>query len=199
MVQFIIPTETFVRLSHASQPYGSPDYKACQSVRLEYRDGGYYAVASNSRIIAVEYLGLTMEPNAAVNVALFDAETVKPDPAYGDNLRFDWFSEFSILTLNGGITIQAMPDNEPRFKEWWRVFPEAVPTKSRGAFYMDGELIAKLARSSPSGLLCFAAHVDRKNTAIVRDLHDPNWIGGFISDDIEHKAFPATLPDWMVK
>lgn len=198
MVSFIIPTETFVRLSHAAMPYGSAEFPACQSVRLEYKNGGYYAVASNGQIIAVEYMGVTTEPDCAVNVALdFDiimlGETF-PEQAF----TFEWWPEFNALTCVMGLTVHAAPDDVPRFKEWWRIFPASVPSKANGAFYMDGELIAKLARSSPSGLLCFAQYVDRRQTAIVRDLHDPNWIGGFISDDLDHKATPASLPDWMI-
>lgn len=194
-MRFVIPAETFLRMSNAATPYGADEYPACQSVRLEYLNGRYYAVATNSRIIAVEYLGPTTEANGAVNVANL------PQYEQWSNVEtwtFDWYPPpVNVLMFNDSASVLAAPDDVPRFRDWFNIFPENVPTKAKGAFFMETELIAKLGAASPSGQLCFAQYVDRKQLAIVRDMHDPNWIGGFISDTRDFKAEPATIPEWM--
>lgn len=196
-MQFIIPTETFVRLSSVAVPYGSKDYPACQSVRLEYWNGRYFAVATNALIIAVEYLGeAPAGVSSAVNVALIPQ--LSEFHTLG-NMTFDWYPEFNLLMINDVVTILAAPDDVKRFREWYNIFPAEVPSRAGSPLYMQGDLLAKLARSSPSGCLRFSKYIDAKQTAICRDLHDPNWIGGFISQTATDQpdAEPATIPEWL--
>lgn len=195
MPQFVIPSETFTRIANAAAKTGN---QSC--VRLEYINGKYYAVSSNSWVIAIEYLGETDQPDAAVNVAVNNGWQIMVNTfATETNFIFDWFPEFNILTspnLPGTATAVSDADVRPPFLRWFDIIP-TNSTKDKGFLYVEDEQIAALCAASPSGNLCFPSIVDSGRVMIVRDAIDPNWCGAFFASDKSKAAKPAVRPEWM--
>jgi hypothetical protein len=194
MTRFTIPADIFARMSNAANRADDPKRPHLACVRLEYKDGKYFAIASTSYVMAVEYLGETDQPDCAVNVPLVIADA-------DQTLIFEWYAEFKVLTCSvdeASATLTPLPDIEPLFTRWWSIFADTTQTKSKGFLYMEGDMMAALCAASPSGKLCFPAVVDSSRVVIVRDVYDPNWVGAFLANDKTKTAKPAVKPEWMI-
>lgn len=192
---FKLNADVLQRLFKISTPHGSTQFKDTQSVRLENKDGVAFAIATNSRIIAVENLGETTEPNGAVNLSNDPGIVAWVHSMADAELKFEWYPGMALMFDTHLLPV--VPDETRRWVEWSRIFPNELPTKPNGPLYLDGDIIALLASSAPSGQLLFPKFIDRGQTTVVRDLYDPNWLGGFISDTKLAKTEYATLPEWM--
>lgn len=193
-MKITIDADIFNRMSHAAASPNDPTRPHLACVRLEYRGGKAFAVASNSYILAVYYLGVTDQPDEFMNVSL--------DPIIMQNLQYKEWADFTIegwqvaeiMTCPLG-TFPLLPDKEPLFTEWWKLIPD--PAKfERGFIYLQDELFRKLAASSPSGHIVFPAVVDSLNYMYLRDIHDPNWLG-LLHARCDVKCEPATIPEWL--
>lgn len=197
-MQFILPAETFVRLSKAAARPTDDVRPWLACVRLEHRDGKSYAIASTSWVLAVEYLGDTSEPDGFVNVPLDDT-LMACLAMHHDDVVFEWFEAFGVLTCPtfGALALTAMEDREPMFTRWFEIFPSTLPKADKGFLFIQAEYFQRLTDSSPSGCLAFPAVVDSSRVVIVRDVHDDNWCGVFLAADKQKRASPATKPEWM--
>lgn len=193
MTKFTIQAETFIRLAKASVPFGSDYRPSLQSVRLEYRGGKFFALASTSFFLAVEYLGPTDQPNAAINV--------KTIPAL-----MAWLASANELVINDGWANVdgapywenvAGPDDEPKFRDWPSLFPKAETDD--GFLFVETDHMNLLGLSSPSGKLIFPKKISRTVPTIVRDADSPEWAGLFLAiDKLQNSPLPATYPEWLL-
>lgn len=158
-------------------------------VRLEYRGGKAFAIASDSFVMAIYYLGETTEPDEFMNVAL----PWLPDAEY-DTLDIEGWQIAGVCIIEGAMHT-TQPDKEPLFTNWWRLIPD--PAKfERGFIYLQDELFRKLAATSPSGHIVFPAIVDNTDYMYLRDVYDPNWLG-LIHARKKDGCEPATIPEWL--
>ncbi len=195
-MKFEIPSETFVRMANAAARPTDDLRPHLACVRLEYRDGKYFCVASTSWIIAVEYLGDTTEPNGFVNVPTHAGLLAIPP---GEIFEFDHWPDFGVLTCanHPWITLEAVPDTEPMFTRWPTIFPAVAKRVDNGFLFIQAEYFQRLADASPSGKLCFPEVIDSRDVVIVRDKDDPNWVGAFSPTDKLKQARAALRPEWL--
>lgn len=195
-MKITIDADIFNRMSHAAASPSDTLRPHLACVRLEYRGGRAYAVASNSFIMAIHYLGETDQPDEFMNVAL-DPSLMTLMPTL-DTLAFEGWQTINLITLPEFALIWgACPEKEPMFTEWWKLIPDPAKVE-RGFIFLEDELFHKLALSSPSGIITFPAVVDAKNYMYVRDAYDPNWLGLLHARDKDKQVNdPATIPDWI--
>lgn len=198
-MKFSIPSEIFVRMANAAARPTDDKHPELSVIRLEYRDGKYFCVASTSWVIAVEYMGPTKEPNGFVNVPIHAGlmENLRCEP--GLDVEFDHYPDFDVLTCPTYPTIPLQPVkiDIPMFNRWPDIFPVVLQRVDYGFLYIQSEYFQRLADASPSGKLCFPEVIDNRRVTIIRDKDDPNWIGGFLPTDTTEKAKPATRPEWL--
>jgi len=188
--KFEIPSKTFVRMAKCA---GDPNRPHLYCVRLEYRNGRFFCVTSNSWVMAVEYVADVDAPNTSVNVS------ISPEwlawYAQRENLVFEWWPLLA-LTIDGH-NVPFVGDLEPKFANWPALFPDTLPKVDKGFLYFHAEYFQTLADASPTGHLCFPEVIDNTKSVICRDSHDPNWIGLFVATDKSKTSKPATLPEWL--
>lgn len=188
LMKITIDADIFSRMSHAAGSPSDPVRPHLACVRLEYRGGYAYAVASNSFIMAIYYLGPTTEPDEFMNVSY-------TAPSGDDTLEIEGWQAASFGMINGH-SVTLLPEKEPLFTEWWKIVPDPARFE-RGFIYLQDELFHKLAMSSPSGHIVFPAVVDALNYMYVRDVHDPNWLGLLHARYSDKKLEAATIPEWI--
>ena len=60
------------------------------------------------------------------------------------------------------------------------------------------ERLAVLASTAPSGTIIFPEFIDVDTPVVVNDVHDPNWLGVFISKpEGNDTPDPVTIPSWV--
>jgi hypothetical protein len=202
-MKFSILCETFLRLSNCAG-VNDPE-PALNSVRLENSNGKVFAVASNRKIMAVEYLGETDEPDGAINIAVH--QDIIDACEYSENqqrfITVNSWQEFGVATMNIGVfSPYALPFTNPDtfepFRNWRGQFPTWLPKVDKGFVWFETEQLNKLGLSSPSGMIALPEVLDNTRRVIVRDIHDPNWCGVFIPYHPNNpNVKPATLPEWL--
>lgn len=211
-MNFSIPCETFARLANVVKwfpPNETRDWLRC--VYIEHRNNEAFAVASNAKIAAIEYLGETSGPDGSVKVTIDPAliTQCETEAAFKSVLQITTIPELNMASAKTSLGYNypgtaALFTTEPtHFDTWRKWFPEAMPTAPNGAMYMTAEYIAMLGKSSPSGRLVFPEFIDTRKPVVVRDIDDPNWTGLFLpiltknSDNSPVEYEPATIPDWV--
>ncbi len=213
---FKIPCETFLRLSHAATPIPGKDQPHCFCVRIEYVDGQAYAIATNSLIAAVQYLGsVPPEFNYAVSIvpdaALLAQCAIEKD--FDGELTIDVivneFMKFASVKTSFGYVQPGncayFPPDGMNYSPWqelgsWRkMAPLELPKKSKGFMFMETEQITLLGKASPSGRLVFPPFIDSSLPVVVNDAVDPEWFGLFLPREEKRPSnlSPAILPEWF--
>lgn len=210
-----------MRLANATIPVypNEHQYNWMRSILLEYRNGKSYAVATNSKILAAEYIDTTTEPNAVVNIVITDALLTQCaiEQQWSGELIIDvtdtaYFKYASLTTLFG----YRYPDNAALFPpdvinsddtkrwfefrdNWRRLVPDETPTASKGFMFQDTELLTLLGKSAPSGCLVYPKHIDVDKPLMVRDAVDPSWLGLFVSYSSKYSKglIAAKRPEWL--
>tara|TARA_R110000851_G_scaffold250706_1_gene403207 strand:+ start:692 stop:1276 length:585 start_codon:yes stop_codon:yes gene_type:complete len=186
------------------EPDIRPDVKEkINTVRIENKGGKCFAVATNEKIAAVEYLHNTDQPDGYVHIIL--------DPALLKQCEIE-------MTLDSDIYITAVEqiavatakttlgytqagnccywfDDSP-LNDWSSWFPEDVATESQGAMCWNSFHVEVLVKSSPSGEISFPEFINVNNPVILRDTKSPNWVGLFIPVSYD-TIKPAVKPDWI--
>lgn len=214
MLQFRIPCETFLRLANAATPVPEKNYPHAFCVRIEYIGGHGYAIASNSLICAIQYLGeVTKEFEYGVSIipfepllnqckieAPFDSELII-DLIYNDVMKFA-----NVKTNFGyaypGNAAYFPPDDlmQPPYTSlgsWRKLVPDELPKKSKGFMFMDALQISNLGKAAPSGTLVFPSFIDNSQPVVVRDAVDPDWMGLFLPRDDKKSLVAAIIPEWL--
>lgn len=219
-MKFTIPCETFLRLSHAATPVPGKDQPHVFCVRVEYINGHGYAIATNSIIMAVQYLGeVTREFEFGISIV--------PIPALLAQcaIEKDFDGELTIDVINNDVvkfaTVKTsfgyvQPGNCAYFPPdglqrtpwigpvhdvggWKKIIPAELPKKSKGFMFMNTEEIVNLGKAAPSGRLVFPNFIDSSIPVVVNDSVDPEWFGAFLPREdkaISHMT-PAILPEWF--
>lgn len=205
MTELAIPCETFVRLVHvATRPgEGVKDQEWRHSMRFEIHNGTLVALTTCGNLIAIEKLADI--PDAAefvtgITVASDFVEFVSRGVVNDDVL---------LITVAPGWTVARLASGPmyPNNADWphtdwpaWRdLLPADQPKKAMGVMAFQGEHIARMAKSAPSGTFTCPRYVDPAHPVVVRDTRDPNWVGIFKVNkpggEFSHE--PATIPDWV--
>lgn len=201
MTDFVIPCDTFVRLSNII--HGLPDDVGpwFNTIRI---DNGV-AVATNRRILAAENVG---GPAGIIHVMA--------DPALINQCRTEAaFSSTLTITVNEVLKYAVAKttlgyvhpgncvlfgDGDKDFDRWRSIVEQCkTPAQTaRGGMFWDADMIARLAAASPSGRVVFEEIIDATGRpTIIRDINEYNWIGVFQPFSTEESYQPATLPSWI--
>lgn len=207
-MEFRIACADFVRLSEASlRSDDEIDLRSQReflaSVRLEHINGRSFAVATNSKIMAIELLGPTAEANGFVNVTIADALLMqcRSESDFDSELiiTLDPLSGWAVAMTTLGYMYPdnaSLPGDLP--KHWRDIVPKELPKTNTGGFALYGEIIARLAASAPSGVIVLPKIVSRDVTMLVVDVLDPNWIGLFLTWRPDGAAtLYAEIPKWL--
>lgn len=204
-----ISCELYVRLS-AIPLLLNPidDRKYLKSLYIERRNGKLYAVVTNVKIAAIEYLGDETGPDECTAIAIDHAliDQCKGEIVFNSKLSIvanSLLHYTSIKTTFGysypGNAMVELPEaNE--LANWRNWFPDSIPKKTDGAMYWRAELVHALAIASPTGGLRFPEHIDRTCPVVVRDQESENWVGLFIPRPDGMNGPPveaATIPEWL--
>lgn len=218
-MNFEISAEIFMRLAKipALIPQRvlnipSEDAESIKCVRLEYRSGNYYAIATNRKICAVYYLGTTAEADAVAHITIDPALVAQceVEKQFGGKLQIVSIPEMQIVTLktlfgwnypgNAGV----FPPPQGRLNEWMTWVPKTDVKASVGAMSWSADNVSALVEASPSGRVAFPEFIDAMQPVIMRDIIDPNWFGVFMTNVVDENEQvttidPARIPAWWVK
>lgn len=219
-MNFEISAEIFMRLAKipASIPQRvlnipSEDAESIKCVRLEYRSGNYYAIATNRKICAVYYLGTTTEADAVAHITIDPALVAQceVEKQFGSKLQIISIPDLKMVSLktmlgwvypgNAGV----FPPPQGRLNEWMTWVPKTEIKVSTGAMSWSMDDMVSLSAASPSGRVRFPEFIDAMHPVMLRDVKDQNWLGVFMANVVDEDTNvvrtiePATLPEWWAK
>lgn len=204
-MEFSIPCATFVRLAKAAMQPDETDSKGrifFRCVRLEHRHGMTLALATNGRILSIEKIGDTEQPDGTLCVTL-NSELMKHVVAEAEfdsvlSLNYDPPSNYAIAMTTFGYMY---PDNASILDEWpdWRLYLPTTPTKLAGTVVFNEDTV-RLMGTAPNGMIALPKIVNSDHAIILRDPLDANWFGLIMSvDKLEGIQIPpATIPDFAL-
>lgn len=202
MTDYVIPCDTFVRLTNVLHDFHENANEWFHTVRI---DNGK-AVASNRIVIAIENIG---GPAGVIHIIA--------DPVLIQQCRTEaQFSSRLTITVNEALRYAVAkttlgyvhPGNCCMWSgglndlDGWReiAMRAAEPVAgSVGALFWDADQIARLAASSPSGRVVFEQFIDASGArpTILRDVKDYDWLGVYKPSCRDETYSPATMPTWM--
>lgn len=181
--------------------------KQLSCVRIEVKDGHAFAISTNQKIAAIEYIGATEEKDCAFHIKadkqLID-QCVKEIP-FDSFLNIIYIPEILMATIStmlgynyaGNAADEIMPEAS-LLKNWRTWFPDEMPKKSHGFLYFDTDHLKTLCQSSPSGQIIFPEIINTDFPIVLRDKQNPNWCGLFFGKDAELSDLKgATMPEWL--
>lgn len=201
MTDFVIPCDTFVRLTNVLvDPLPSCD-EWFKSVRI---DNGQ-ALATNRRVMAIENIG---GPSGIVHIIADPVliEQCRKEAVFNSTLTItvNDLLKYAVAKTTLGYVHPgncAVWSTAPRddYDRWRKVIMTAKTDggKSNGGMFWNADNIARLAASSPSSRVVFAETIDVTKPTIIRDVSDPDWLGVFYPASDEGNQGAATLPTWM--
>lgn len=208
-MDFTISCEQFMRLSRIATNFKDGETNEYfRSIYLEHKSGHSFAVASNMKLMGVEHLGATAEPDGGVNIRL-DPHLIQQceiEAPYSSLITGTYLPElgYAMLKTTFGWQLpncQLISNHVNHLKDWRKTVPKSIPKKPDGALRMKASEIAQLGSSSPSGRIIFPECISLDVPVVVRDAIDPNWMGLFVStltdDGNPPTILAATLPDWI--
>ncbi|QWY83127.1 hypothetical protein [Rhizobium phage RHph_X2_24] len=214
-MNFEISCETFVRLAGVTRRMldnvADDERAGLKCVRLEYKSGNAYAIATNRKVAAIYHLGTTANPDGVAHVICDDAlikqcETEKP---FNSSLFVTALPELQIVSAKTTLGYN-YPGNAGVFKyhpqlDRWNTWANPEPVKqSVGAMSWVTEDLLALNAASPSGNLAFPEFIDANKPVTLRDIKFPNFVALFMpnrTDDAGnvYTVEPAELPEWWIK
>ena len=179
-------------------------------VRLENFNGKSFAIATNQKIAAVEYLGLTNEQNGIAHVIIDPVliEQCKKEIPFDSYLEIVTIPEIAFATAKTMFGYvyknEATKDNpcswldENIMDEWRTWIPDGPVKENTGPMYMNLDHVQALAQSSPSGKIVFPLFIDIKKPVVLRDREFSEWVGLFMPNPgvNEPDAKAAEVPEW---
>lgn len=211
-MQFDLSVDTYLRLSHVIENFEDvipqEQQQILRCVRLEYKDGHYYALASNRKIAAIYYLGQTQQPDCAVHIYVtpeLSAQCEKEKP-FNSKLIITAIPELQIITAKTqfgfNIPNAGFFSIDTPLADWRTWFPKEMPKATKGAMVWITWDMHALNCSSPSGRVVFPEFINAMEPIIVRDIMVDTWIGIFMgnlrnSKDQAYSHEPAKFPDWL--
>lgn len=208
-MNFTISCEAFMRLSRIATNFKDGETNEYfRSVYIENNAGHSFAVASNMKLIGIEYLGKTAEADGGINIRL-DPHLIQQceiEAPYSSVITGTHVEALNFATLKTtfGYELpgcQMVSTDVNHLKDWRKVIPKSMPKKPNGALRMKASELAQLAAASPSGRIVFPECISLDIPVVIRDAIDPNWMGLFVSTMTDNGNPPtiltATLPDWL--
>lgn len=195
MAEFSIPCETFLRLSKVAGDEASWH-------TLRYDNG--CLVATDRRFMAIEQVASAPGVyHLVLDEALLRQCEIEKD--FNSRIAFtvNEMLGFAVgKTSLGYVTTANIAHSGPVHADWsrWReiVMQCATPAaKPNGGMFWDMDGLARLAASSPSGLVVFEEVIDTNRPTLVRDVKDYQWLGVFHPNSAADHYSPASLPTWM--
>lgn len=173
------------------------------TVRLENKNGQSFAISTNQKIAAIEYLGFTHATDSSIHLKLspelLQQLFMEATSNYMINIMTIPEIAISTLTSTSGFTLTDCC-------YWWQDTPLAdwrdwaceAPIASKGAMFWNLFHIESLIKSSPSGKIVFPEFIDYEKPITLRDRHNPEWVGLFIAEPPKPDKIriPAELPEW---
>lgn len=206
MTTYTISCATLSRLSKIPSYFGPsvPEHTKplINTVRLENKGGKSYAVATNQKIAAVEYLGPTPHPDSFCHLKL-------PIPRIDELARNNETATImtipqiavSTLTTTGGFALNDVSYwfDETPLDSWRTWFNPNIYKNSQGAMYWDLFHLELLFQSSPSGKVIFPEFIQADKPVLLTDRENDKWLGAFIPNvyPTEKAVKPSKLPEWM--
>ncbi len=202
-----ISCELYARLSAIPLLLNPVDErKYLKSLFIERVSSKLYAVATNVKIAAIEYLGENEGPDECTAIVIDQAliDQCKREIAFNGRMSIvanPLLNFTSIKTTFGfvcpGNAMVQLPEAN-NFNNWHTWFPDSIPTKSHGAMFWNASLIHALAAASPTGGLRFPQYIDTTQPVVVRDQESEDWAGLFMPVPGENATVePASLPEWL--
>jgi hypothetical protein len=203
-----ISCELYSRLSAIPMLFSPEDQrKHLKSIYLERRNNQLYAITTNVKIAAIEYLGKNDGPDECTAIVVDPVliAQCEKEISFNSNLSIVANSMLSYTAIKTTFGYQypsngmvQLPDPH-EFTEWRKWFPDAIPTKSFGAMFWRTANIQALASASPTGGLRFPEFIDTTCPVVVCDKEATNWVGLFMGNTESHdeKVLPASIPDWV--
>lgn len=184
---------------HPNTDAETKQYLSC--VRLEHSNGHSYAVVTNQKIAAIQYLGTTTHEDGAVHVVNDPkiSEQCEVEIPFDSTITVQSDGQLS-TTLGWGLENACIyPANTPMdgWREW---FPDEPVRENKGFMYWDVDRVAALVASSTSGKICFPQFIDVDKPIVIRDAFDDDWCGLFIpKPDVGEQPVkqPAEKPIWI--
>ena len=181
--------------------------KYLKSLFFERNNGNLYAVATNVKLAAIEYLGKNDGPDECTAIVIDQAliDQCKREIACNGRMSIvanPLLNYTSIKTTFGfvcpGNDMVQLPEMS-NFNQWREWFPDSIPKKNHGAMYWTTSLIHALATTSPTGGLRVPEHIDTTRPVVVRDQESANWAGLIMPIPLDENATvePATIPEWL--
>lgn len=209
-MEFAISCDIFARLTNVVRNFDANETRHyLKSVYIEHVDGNAFAVATNSKIAAIEFLGKCDFGNGSVNVVVDPVliQQCRTEAAFSSVLTVSFNEVLQFGTAKttlgycypGNAAVVAAGNALPKWREWT---PDKPVTKSKGAMFWNAENIAALGASSPSGRVLFPEFIDATKPVVIRDITDPNWFGLFmpnrnVDGEVITYTEGAKLPDWF--
>lgn len=198
MTDYVIPCDTIARL--APLVHGSEDW--FNTIRI---DNGQ-VIATDRRIMAIENIGGS---SGIIHFKPFPMIVDLCKKHYDKSLTIivNEMLKFAIATLPGielpAVNCVNWADTPNIFNNWRSMVMRAKEPakKSTGAMAWQGNLVAKLCGSSPTGNVVFETNIDvmSNRPTLIRDELEEKWLGVFNPwvDDVKRDVAPAIMPDWM--
>jgi hypothetical protein len=211
-MEFAISCDIFARLANVVRNFDANETREyLKSVYIEHHLGNAFAVATNSKIAAIEFLGPVAFEQGSVNIVADPIliQQCRTEAAFGSvlSVSFNEVLQFGTAKTTLGYSYPGnavIIPRHPDFKKWRNWTPDKPVTQSKGAMFWNTETIAALGASSPSGRLLFPEFIDADKPVVVRDITDDNWFGLFMgrerkTDDGETITYTegAKLPEWF--
>lgn len=170
-------------------------------VRIEVKDNKSYAVATNTQIAVIEYLGETPEPDNVAHICVDDnlARVLEAE------MLMDSVCEIQCIPaiVTGKLETSSGYTNSTCFKWFfdtplnnWRGWVENPVYTAGDTMLWELYHVQTLFESSLSGKITFPAIYDNSKPLYLRDVENPNWLGVFIpSRELPYES--AELPEWL--
>lgn len=207
-MQFIIFCQTFRRLARLPETLVQgdrfPNY--LRSVFLERKGGHVFAVSTNGRFAAMEYLGEQpgVDGSVAISIAPEILQQCDLETQFNSSLMINYSEEHrsaGVTTTYGfayPYSAALFAEDENQFLTWRNWLPKSLPTASKGSAYFNADHMNALVATAPGGQIVLPSKIDATQPVIVQDPTDENWLGVFISRrDTGMMIEPATLPVWL--
>lgn len=200
MAEFVIPCETFARLSNALIGLAPETSRWFNTIRI---DNGC-AVVSNRHIMCVENIG----NNPGIIHIVADPALIakcREEATWKSMLTIIHVPELNYATAKTSFGYVhpvnvAFQSDEPNHFDRWRAIVDRVRTEAKpyGGMYWNSDHIAAIAAASPSGRLVFEEKIDaHSRPTLIRDIYELNWFAMFNPFTTTETYNPATLPTWM--
>ncbi len=203
-----IKCETYLRFAQICKffdPSIKPEVKEkINTVRIEVKNGKVFAIATNEKIAAVEFLYNTEHQDASIHLIIDDSiiQQCETEKMFDSSLTISVFQEIAVATLKSDLGYTHVGEcchwfDETPLDNWASWFPDTEYKKSKGAMYWDVGQVEALMCSCPSGFITFPEFIDANSPVLIRDVKNPNWAGVFIPSHPSEPSTKAKKPDWI--